>query len=72
MSETTCPHCGKNTITQSIPMSQSAEVQRIGLRFKARFMMRGTEEILADLCTSCGTIIRLFVKEPQRNWDVEG
>ena len=28
------------------------------------------EALFADLCTSCGTVKRLYVKDPKRDWVV--
>jgi hypothetical protein len=28
------------------------------------------ESLFADLCTSCGTVKRLYVKDPKRDWVV--
>ena len=28
------------------------------------------ETLFADLCTSCGTVKRLYVKDPKRDWVV--
>ena len=32
---------------------------------------RNGRPFFADLCTSCGTVKRLYVKDPQRDWVVE-
>ncbi len=35
-----------------------------------RFMV-GTEELLVDLCTGCGTVVRFHVRETNRKWIVK-
>ncbi|MDP2875667.1 MAG: hypothetical protein Q8O00_05735 [Holophaga sp.] len=49
-------------------MNQNAEVGRIGLAYKAAVIFVTTEQLQADLCQACGTVVRFFVKEPKRNW----
>jgi hypothetical protein len=48
--------------------NQNADVGSIGLRYKTGFLFLGTEQLQADLCRSCGSIVRLFVKDTKRNW----
>ena len=63
-----CPHCGSTDVITGLKVSQNAEVGRIGLAYKAAVLFVGTEELHADLCRGCGSVIRFFVKETNRNW----
>lgn len=63
-----CPHCGSGDIVTGLTLNQNAEVGRIGLAYKAAVIFVQAEQVYADLCHSCGTVIRFFVKEPNRNW----
>lgn len=62
-----CPHCG-GEVVPGLAVNQNAEVGAIGLSYKTRFLFIGTEQLRADLCRTCGTVVRLFVKETNRNW----
>ena len=63
-----CPRCGGGDIVQAIELNQNAEAGRIGLEYKAAGLFRGTEQLLADLCRGCGTVVRLFVRTADRRW----
>ena len=63
-----CPNCGGSEVAAGLQVIQNAEVGRIGLAYKTARIFVGAEQLLADTCTSCGTVVRLFVKEPKRNW----
>jgi hypothetical protein len=63
-----CPHCGGGDVAMGLNVNQSAEVGRIGLAYKAAAIFTGTEPLHADLCRTCGSVVRFFVKEPKRNW----
>jgi hypothetical protein len=63
-----CPHCGGRNLRRNLRLNQNAEVGRIGLRYRTGGIFTGTEALLADLCETCGTVLRFFVKEPRRNW----
>jgi hypothetical protein len=67
-----CPHCGGGDLVPGIKVNQNAEVGRIGLAYKAAVIFVQTEQVYADLCRSCGTVARLFVKEPDRKWIQSG
>jgi hypothetical protein len=64
----TCPFCGGTSIAKTLQLNQNAEVGRIGLPYRVAGIFTGTEALHADLCETCGTVLRLFVKEPKRNW----
>ena len=63
-----CPFCGGQRIARGLKVNQNAEVGRIGLAYRTAAIFTGTEDLLVDLCESCGTVLRLFVEQPQRNW----
>jgi len=63
-----CPRCGGQNIAQGVRVNQTAEAGNIGLAYKMKFLLIGTETLYADVCTVCGTIIRFFVKKPDREW----
>jgi hypothetical protein len=63
-----CPHCGGRKIRKNLALNQTAETGRIGLPYRAGGIFTGTEALFADLCETCGTVIRFFVKEARRNW----
>ncbi len=67
-----CPHCGGDDLARAVEVGQNAEAGRIGLEYKALGPLRGTEQLLADLCRGCGTVVRLFVKTADRRWVSRG
>ncbi len=63
-----CLTCGGTDIVRNISVSQSVEVGSTGLEYRTAVVITGSEALLADLCTQCGTILRLHVKNPDRKW----
>lgn len=63
-----CPHCGSRDVIPGLKLNQQAEVGRIGLPYKTGVLFVGTEPLLADLCRACGSVVRFFVADPNRNW----
>jgi hypothetical protein len=63
-----CPECGSSDIATGLEFGLNAEVGPFGLIYKAVAFLKGTEKLHADLCRSCGTVLRLFVNNTQRNW----
>lgn len=63
-----CPHCGGDDVITGLKINQNAEVGRIGLAYKALGPFVGTEQLSADLCRACGTVVRFFVKDTSRRW----
>jgi hypothetical protein len=63
-----CPYCGSGDLATGLKVNQNAEVGRIGLAYNTAKIFVGTELLRADLCLSCGSVVRFFVKEPKRNW----
>ena len=69
----TCPHCGSREIIAALKLAQHVEVGNVGIRFEAtqRFLgtcLTGNEPLLADLCQSCGTVVRMYVACTDRRW----
>lgn len=63
-----CPACGSVDIMRNITMSQAFEVGSTGLEYKKGVVLRAIEDLLADLCKHCGTVVRFHVKNPDRKW----
>lgn len=63
-----CPYCGSANLARRVEVNQTAEAGRIGLGYHTRFLLIGTESLLADLCDECGSVVRLFVEVPARKW----
>src|ERR1700733_2961799 len=79
MPNNTCEHCGSSQLISGLTVAASGgrgDV-RPGLLCNAKeksFFKRTEREkretLFADLCTSCGTVKRLYVKDPKRDGDV--
>ena len=63
-----CPHCGGGDLVRGLELNQNAEVGSIGLAYRAAGIFRGTEGLWADLCRSCGTVVRFYVRRTDRKW----
>ena len=71
-----CEYCGGSQIINGLTVSAFGS-HDAGLRCKPkkesflRWLERNKRETLfAELCTSCGTVKRLYVKDPKRDWVV--
>ena len=70
----TCWYCGSEDLTKGLPLSLSAEVGQVGIKFEhgtkvlGVFQPTGTEPLKVTLCNECGTVVRLSVKETEREW----
>lgn len=65
---TRCPYCGSSNIVRNIKVDQTADAGRIGLAYRARFMIITPEQVLADLCDDCGSVVRTFIRTTGRKW----
>lgn len=65
-----CSHCGHFEFVRGIRVGQTAEVGKVGLSYQSSFFLTGTEPLLADLCTACGTVHRFWVEKADQNWHV--
>ncbi len=68
--ERVCFYCGGSDIVSGLTVDQTADAGQIGLAYKAWRLLQGTERLYADMCPSCGTVLRLYVKHPNRDWIV--
>lgn len=65
-----CPYCGSEKVIQKTVVCQQNEVGLIGLRYKKAKIFFGAEQIYADLCAECGTLVRQYVERTDREWEV--
>jgi hypothetical protein len=63
-----CPYCGGSDLVRGSKLGMTAEVGAIGPSFNGAWIFGGTEPLYVDLCRACGTVTRIYVKEPNRNW----
>ena len=63
-----CPRCGGSDLIGGVQMGLTAEVGSLGLRYRAAKIFSGVEAMRAELCRGCGTVVRFYVKETNRNW----
>ena len=69
MSEVKCSNCGSSEIVENITVRQNGEALEIGLSYETTWELSGIEQLLADLCTKCGSVIRLHVSNPNHKWN---
>lgn len=63
-----CSYCGSENIVEGVSWVQSMEGTReVGLRHQGRFFL-GVSQVYSDLCLDCGTIVRSYVKELDKNY----
>jgi hypothetical protein len=68
-----CTHCGGDDITRSLTLGLTAEVGGVGIKYEAsgKFLgmaLVGNEPLHLDLCNTCGTVTRIYVRETERKW----
>jgi len=63
-----CSHCGSSDLALGVQLGLTAEVGHVGPKFKDGLVMVGTEPLRVDLCTACGHVQRLYVKNPDHRW----
>ena len=78
MPNNACEHCGGSQLISGLTVSASGGGGDVypGLlckEKKKRFFGWSPERdkretLFADLCTSCGTVKRFYVKDPKRDW----
>lgn len=66
-----CTYCKGTNIVRHVKIDQTADAGRIGLAYKTRFIIDATEQMFADLCDDCGSLLRIFVDTPGRKWRVK-
>ena len=64
-----CPHCGSEKIDIGVVWGKTTGIAgNVGLLYKSGIFI-GTAQVYSDLCLSCGTILRTYIKEsPDREW----
>jgi DNA-directed RNA polymerase subunit RPC12/RpoP len=68
MSQEKCPYCGGRDLVANIKISQPVEAGYTGLCWRTMLFLTSTEELLADLCTACGSVTRFHVQNTDRKW----
>jgi hypothetical protein len=63
-----CPHCGGADLVRAVKLSHPTEAGSIGLQYWRLLIFGGAETLYADLCKGCGSVVRLYVHEVERNW----
>jgi hypothetical protein len=67
-----CWYCGGTDLVRRVEVGQTAEAGRIGLSYRGPGLLgvhvTGTEPLRATLCRECGTVVRLWVEDPDRDW----
>ena len=54
-----CTYCGSTNIVRHVKVNQTADAGRIGLSYRTRFLVVGTEPLYTDLCGDCGSLLRI-------------
>ena len=67
-SPTNCPHCGADDIVRGVEVAQTADGGQVGLHYVRGFLRIGVAPFQADFCRGCGTVVRLYVRETNKNW----
>ena len=64
----TCPECGGTDIARSVGISKMTEAGPIGLGYNTEYFVKASEPLVVDLCRTCGTVTRLYVKRADKRW----
>ena len=64
----TCPECGGADIARSVGISKMTEAGPIGLGYNTEYFVKASEPLVVDLCRTCGTVVRLYVKRADKRW----
>lgn len=64
----TCPYCGSTKIVRAVRIGKTAEAGDVGLSYRTALILVGTEPLVSDLCDSCGTVLRLYVRDVGKRW----
>ena len=57
-----CPYCGSESIETGVAWGKSAETGNVGLKYSKGILV-GVAQVYSDLCLSCGTLVRSYIKE---------
>jgi hypothetical protein len=67
-----CPHCGSDDLSKGLKLDADMDAGTLGVSYKAAKLLGlpilGREQLYLDLCNSCGTVARFFVKNADRDW----
>ena len=63
-----CSYCEGTSIVRHVRVNQTTDAGRIGLSYETRLLIRGTAPLFADLCDTCGSILRISVDIPGKKW----
>jgi hypothetical protein len=68
-----CSHCEGDDVTKGLKLGRAVEVGDVGIKYEStgRFLgiaLLGNEPLYLDVCNSCGTVTRIYVKDTQRKW----
>lgn len=63
-----CTYCKSTSIVKHVKIDQTADAGNIGLRHKTRFIICAVEPFFADVCDNCGSVLRIFVDKPRKQW----
>jgi hypothetical protein len=69
----TCWYCGSEDLSRELQLGLQGEPGSVGITFEAtrKFLgvaLLGKEPLHVTLCNECGTVVRLSVKNAERNW----
>lgn len=65
-----CAECGGVDIVKGVVVRNSGDRYTVGLAYGG-LVFGSTEPLLADLCNTCGTVLRFRVASGQTNWRLE-
>ncbi len=63
-----CQECGGTDIVKSVGIAKMTEAGSIGLGYNTDYFVKSSEPLVVDLCRSCGTVVRLYVKKTDKRW----
>ena len=68
-----CSHCFGTDIITGLKLGLTAEVGNVGIKYEAtgRFLgmaLLGNEPLRVEVCNSCGTVTRIYVRDTERKW----
>ena len=67
----TCPECSSANVVRSVRIGKTAETGDIGLSYTKKLLalpLTATEPLVADVCDSCGLVVRLYVQSAGKEW----
>jgi hypothetical protein len=67
-----CWYCGSADLAQGLKLGLSTEVSAVGVDYKTNIVLglavTSVEPLRVALCKRCGTVVRLSVENPEREW----